>query len=668
MCSSDLNMKQKTKENLKSIRSYMINNYLISVLLILVIEVLARHSLTDGIRFVWDHPFLTLLSAAILTAFYALALLVPKRNFVWLCITVVIVGLAVTNSILLCFRITPLAATDIALLTSVFEIMGVYLKVWQIILLVLLVLVVIAGLIYLGIRMKKQVYHPFLAVCNAVISILAVVLMIHIGDARGWLQTEFANLPDAYADNGFVYCFTRSLFDRGISKPDTYDEDTVDNILEDMKKQKTNEVEEKPNIIFIQLESFMDLKRMQGVTYSEEPTPVYSSLRKTCPGGFLKVPSVGAGTANTEFEILTGMTLDYFGAGEYPYKTILQDETCESMAYNLRELGYRTGVLHNNTGSFYSRNKVFANLGFDYFVSSEYMENLSYNPIGWAKDKVLTGQIQHILKATSEPDLIYTITVQDHGKYPTELLENPHIKVSGFAPEDEERQNAFTYYVNQCHETDAFLGSLIATLNAFEEPVVLVLYGDHLPNLDITEEELASGNLFQTEYVIWSNKKMLEDYELSKKNENLYAYQLSAHVLKLLGMNNGLLTKFHQMYHNYDNYKLNLKILQYDMLYGKKEVYDGLSPYEPTDLQMGFDPIRITDVSSVGGSVYVMGKNFTESSFVFIDGKKQDTVFLNENTLMVSDKELEGGEEVYVAQLTEVSAQLSSTEVFIYGD
>ena len=661
-------MKQKTKENLKSIRSYMINNYLISVLLILVIEVLARHSLTDGIRFVWDHPFLILLSAAILTAFYALALLVPKRNFVWLCITVVIVGLAVTNSILLCFRITPLAATDIALLTSVFEIMGIYLTVWQIILLVLLVLVVIAGLIYLGIRMKKQVYHPLLAVCNAVISILAVVLMIHIGDARGWLQTEFANLPDAYADNGFVYCFTRSLFDRGISKPDTYDEDTVDNILEDMKKQTTNEVDEKPNIIFIQLESFMDLKRMQGVTYSEEPTPVYSSLRKTCPGGFLKVPSVGAGTANTEFEILTGMTLDYFGAGEYPYKTVLQDETCESMAYNLRELGYRTGVLHNNTGSFYSRNKVFANLGFDYFVSSEYMENLSYNPIGWAKDKVLTGQIQHILKATSEPDLIYTITVQDHGKYPTELLENPHIKVSGFAPEDEGRQNAFTYYVNQCHETDAFLGSLIATLNAFEEPVVLVLYGDHLPNLDITEEELASGNLFQTEYVIWSNKKMLEDYELSKKNENLYAYQLSAHVLKLFGMNNGLLTKFHQMYHNYDNYKSNLKILQYDMLYGKKEVYDGLSPYEPTDLQMGFDPIRITDVSSVGGSVYVMGKNFTESSFVFIDGKKQDTVFLNENTLMVSDKELEGGEEVYVAQLTEVSAQLSSTEVFIYGD
>ena len=432
--------------------------------------------------------------------------------------------------------------------------------------------------------------------------------------------------------------------------------------------KSTSDAKVLPNVIFVQLESFFDVSEFTALQTSKDALPNLRKMASEYSSGYCQVPSIGAGTANTEFEILTGMTLDYFGAGEYPYKTVLQDETCESMAYNLRELGYRTGVLHNNTGSFYSRNKVFANLGFDYFVSSEYMENLSYNPIGWAKDKVLTGQIQHILKATSEPDLIYTITVQDHGKYPTELLENPHIKVSGFAPEDEGRQNAFTYYVNQCHETDAFLGSLIATLNAFEEPVVLVLYGDHLPNLDITEEELASGNLFQTEYVIWSNKKMLEDYELSKKNENLYAYQLSAHVLKLFGMNNGLLTKFHQMYHNYDNYKSNLKILQYDMLYGKKEVYDGLSPYEPTDLQMGFDPIRITDVSSVGGSVYVMGKNFTESSFVFIDGKKQDTVFLNENTLMVSDKELEGGEEVYVAQLTEVSAQLSSTEVFIYGD
>ena len=475
--------------------------------------------------------------------------------------------------------------------------------------------------------------------------------------------------------NRLAVTFAMDLKFVAVDKPDGYSRQKAKELLDSYAGTDDNtaitDKSDYPNIIVVMDEAFSDLSVLGEFDTNEDYMPFVHSLQQGADNtvtGMLNVSVCGGNTANTEFEILTGMTLDYFGAGEYPYKTVLQDETCESMAYNLRELGYRTGVLHNNTGSFYSRNKVFANLGFDYFVSSEYMENLSYNPIGWAKDKVLTGQIQHILKATSEPDLIYTITVQDHGKYPTELLENPHIKVSGFAPEDEGRQNAFTYYVNQCHETDAFLGSLIATLNAFEEPVVLVLYGDHLPNLDITEEELASGNLFQTEYVIWSNKKMLEDYELSKKNENLYAYQLSAHVLKLFGMNNGLLTKFHQMYHNYDNYKSNLKILQYDMLYGKKEVYDGLSPYEPTDLQMGFDPIRITDVSSVGGSVYVMGKNFTESSFVFIDGKKQDTVFLNENTLMVSDKELEGGEEVYVAQLTEVSAQLSSTEVFIYGD
>ncbi len=78
-------------------------------------------------------------------------------------------------------------------------------------------------------------------------------------------------------------------------------------------------------------------------------------------------------------------------------------------------------------------------------------------------------------------------------------------------------KNAFTYYVNQCHETDAFLGSLIATLNAFEEPVVLVLYGDHLPNLDITEEELCKRKSVPDRICDLVKKDAGRLHELSKK-------------------------------------------------------------------------------------------------------------------------------------------------------
>lgn len=107
---------------------------------------------------------------------------------------------------------------------------------------------------------------------------------------------------------------------------------------------------------------------------------------KEYSSGYYKVPSVGAGTANTEFETITGMSLHYFGPGEYPYKSILKETTCESVPYVLKNLGYSTHAVHNNEANFYGRRSVFPNLGFDTFTSEEYMadENLQ-NPLGWVK-------------------------------------------------------------------------------------------------------------------------------------------------------------------------------------------------------------------------------------------------------------------------------------------
>ena len=91
------------------------------------------------------------------------------------------------------------------------------------------------------------------------------------------------------------------------------------------------------------------------------------------------------------------MSLEYFGVGEYPYKTILQNSTSESMCYNLDLLGYTSHAIHNNTAVFYDRNKVFANLGFDTFTSIEYMTNVEFTPSGWAKDNVLISCINDAL-------------------------------------------------------------------------------------------------------------------------------------------------------------------------------------------------------------------------------------------------------------------------------
>ena len=208
-------------------------------------------------------------------------------------------------------------------------------------------------------------------------------------------------------------------------------------------------------------------------------------MMKEYTSGYFKVPSVGAGTANTEFEAITGMSLHYFGPGEYPYKTILKEKTCESIPYVLKGLGYSTHAIHNNEANFYSRKSVFANLGFETFTSEEYMPDISdTTETGWVKDHILTDEIMKCLKSTDSADYIYTISVQGHGDYPAEpILEDPQITVTG-AENQEKNNNSWEYYVNQLKEMDDFIQELVETLEDYDEPVVLVMYGDHLPTMD----------------------------------------------------------------------------------------------------------------------------------------------------------------------------------------
>lgn len=108
------------------------------------------------------------------------------------------------------------------------------------------------------------------------------------------------------------------------------------------------------------------------------------------------------------------------------------------------------------------------------------MKDMTYNPIGWEKDEVLEDEILNILRTTTARDYIYTVSVQAHGKYPEVLpIDAPSIKVTGARDATEEAM--WEYYAGQIREMDAFLQSLIESLSVYPEPVVLVVYGDHLP-------------------------------------------------------------------------------------------------------------------------------------------------------------------------------------------
>ena len=359
------------------------------------------------------------------------------------------------------------------------------------------------------------------------------------------------------------------------------------------------------------------------------------------------------------------MSMRYFGPGEYPYKSILKETTCESAAYVLKSLGYGTHAIHNNEANFYGRKNVFANLGFDSFTSEEYMsEQDDTNPNDWVRDHNLTKYILQAMESTEGPDYVYTISVQGHGDYPEEpVLENPKITVSGASSQAENYK--WEYYCNQIYEMDQFIKELTDELSKLDEDVVLVMYGDHLPTMGLTVTDVKNKYLFQTEYVIWDNMG------LEKQDTNLAAYQMAAEVMDRVGIHEGNVFRFHQARRNTKNYQVDLEMLQYDILYGEKYVYGGKNPFERVKMHLGVEDAQLDSIEKISdGQYYIKGKNLTQSAFLEVNGELVAANFVDENTLLLLDTELKENDTVDIAIRSNSSTHrvLTRTEKYIYHE
>lgn len=629
-----------------------------ALLLNIIVEALSRHSLIKVFTFALSCPFNFAYNFILILFTLSIAMFLPKREYARNFISLIWLALGIINFSVLCFRTTPFSAIEFELITSIWTMASIYFSNFQIVLIAIGIALLLAALIFGLIKSKNHKLPLKGAISSLILSGIVLYCATVFGMSTGALSSKFPNLPSAYREYGFAYCFTSGIIDRGISRPDGYSAETIDSILNTIHTDEDNTVTDKPNIVFVQLESFFDPSYISTLSYSEDPTPNFTKLKESCSTGLLTVPSIGSGTANTEFEVLSGMSLDYFGTGEYPYKTILQNSSCESICYNLKELGYSAHAIHNHYGSFYDRNLVYSNLGFDTFTSLEYMQNTSNTPRGWTNDDILTDEIMNSLNSTEEQDFIFTISVQAHGRYATSYTSKypfSTIHVSGI--EDEAETISMQYYLDQLHGTDAFVGDLVDTLSDYDEDTIVVFYGDHLPSFEIDESTLSKGNLYQTEYVIWSN------FDLKKQDENLYSYQLNAYVLERLGINNGIITKLHQQYSNDLHYESAMELLEYDMLYGDKDAYRGDLP-APTDIKMGTFDITVKKVTLSEDMAYISGKNFTKWSNVCVNGERCETTYYSPVALGISIDDLEDDCEITIEQAGKDKDTLSSSDTF----
>ena len=700
-----------------------------------VIEWVSRHSFLEACSFVVDRNLVFLYNSLIVFASLLLVYTVRRRALLRTVISVFWLFLGIINGCILAKRVSPFSFTDLKMVGDLFTMQSNYFTAGEAILVIAgvsLVLLFLVVLWFKGPKFQGKTHRVFgLAMTAAVVMMIPTVTDAAV--SNNILTNYFENLAQGYKDYGFVYSFSSSVLDRGMSTPSDYSEEAVDAVLAkigvedtdtklaqasaeteknkassdqgqteerktgteasetdasgllikgemqaafvpeesvktaaaredgqadgqteasvgDTGKTQTGVTAGHPNIICILLESFIDPELVNFLELSDEVVPNFHKLYQNYTSGYLEVPVVGAGTANTEFEILTGMGMQFFGLGEYPYKTILKQTNCESIASDLSEIGYGTHVVHNNGGNFYSRRNAFSMMGFDTFTSKEMMDIREYTPLGtWPKDEILIGEVEKALDYTpDQPDFVYTITVGSHGDYPQEkVLDDPEIQVSGV--EDEGMHYAWEYYVNMVHETDKFIGDLIEMLSERDEPTIVVMFGDHLPTMGLEESDMKTGTLFKTQYATWNN------FGLAKSDKSMTAYQLMADTLDSLDIHNGTMFRFQQNRYKYateDEYQNAMELLQYDILYGDHYVYGGGNPYPASNLIMGTQDVVISQIMETDRYYYIIGENFTNWSRVFVNDTKVSTKYLSSRLLRIKKEDIPSGDnEVVVNQM-----------------
>lgn len=644
----------------------LILHFLLACVLNLLIEVISRHSLFEAWDYMVGSPKVFLFNAFLIFATFSVVYLVRRRLFARILLSVFWLFLGTCNGYLLLKRVTPFNAQDLKVLSDALALTGNYFNTFELILLIVGIAAVILWVISMWRRGGQYAgkMHRILALAGVVFWLGAYVFLTDVAIDKRVVSNYFGNIAFAYEDYGFPYCFTASIFNTGISEPAGYSEETMAKISNNgsITESTTGRTEETlPNIIFVQLESYFDPTEVEWLQFSEDPIPNLRKMYQEHSTGYFKVPSVGAGTANTEFEVLTGMSMRFFGPGEYPYKTYAKTKVLESAATALGKFGYGAEALHNNGGNFYSRAQVFNHMGFDHYTSKEFMNILQTTPKGWATDDILIPNIMDSMDTTEQQDFVFTISVQGHGDYPTEkMIENPEIVVSGV--EDEGKRNSWEYYVNEVYEMDKFAGDLVKAVEQRNEPSVIVFYGDHLPTMGLEAKDLKSRYLYNTNYVIWDN------IGLEKEDRNIPAYQIMADVFERLDIHSGTIFNYHQQRRQTKNYLADLELLQYDILYGKQYVYkDSGQPITEGHMVMGVNDAAVTElVSQLDGTYSIYGENFTKQSKVYINGEKQSSTFLNNTRIDLKEASLEDGDILQVCQVGSSNTIFRSSREYKY--
>ena len=290
-----------------------------------------------------------------------------------------------------------------------------------------------------------------------------------------------------------------------------------------------------PNIVVIMNEAFSDLSVWGDFATSEEVMPFFKSLQQEAVGGELYVSVKGGNTANTEFEFLTGSTMQFLPTGSTPYQAYVKREL-PSLASYLKQYGYETLACHFASGSNWNRDQVYPLLGFDTFLTDTDVGELE-EIHGYPSDQADYEEVCRQYEAwkdsgISEHFFCFNVTIQNHGGYLSGYRSEDAPQYTGGQTSDDVEE-----YLSLLRESDRAFEQLVNYFEQEEEPTVILMFGDHWPRLNNafinsmanqadTENELEKNqNKYVTPFVIWANYN-IEETQIEKLSANYLAAEL----------------------------------------------------------------------------------------------------------------------------------------------
>lgn len=474
------------------------------------------------------------------------------------------------------------------------------------------------------------------------------------------IQASVWNQVENTQTNGYAlatFLNTKSMFN---DKREGYDDKAVEAIVSQSPKPvKAGDPNVKPNVIVVLSEAFWDPTVIKGVEFSRDPIPFFHKLQQTGTSGSMLSPQYGGGTANVEFEVLTGNSMRFLPQGSIAYNQFISHEV-DSLASIYARQGYTSTAISPFYNWYFNSNRIYKDFGFSKYIPIEYFKPNYSGP--YIADSEVAANIIHATELSDGPDFVFANTMENHfhfypGKFPKNTID-----VKGdMSPSSQGMLETLAQGINA---SDNMLKELVEYYEKKGEPTIIAFWGDHLPALGddyaaYIDTKYISGKddpdflkkMYSVPLVVWNNfdtehkdklnisPSFLGPYliGLSKQQGSYYTNYLTQLVKKVPVIPPK--DYFEAMNINEQDLK-DYETLQYDIIFGDRHAYkDYTVPIINSKYMLGFGPILLNkieaDTQDISGrssvTLIVHGNNLPPLSYVTLNGKPVPTTWQDEH-------------------------------------